>query len=52
MESVNIVVDDANDFSEFSKEELISSLIDDADEDQTVAISDKSSVGPSDYVAT
>ena len=31
--SVNVVVDDTNDLSEFSKEELISSLIDDADED-------------------
>ena len=38
MESVNVAVDDTNDLYEFSKEELISSLIDDADEDQTVAI--------------
>ena len=52
MESVNVVVNDTNDLFEFSKEELISSLIDDADEDQTVEIFDKSNAGPSDSVAT
>ena len=45
IESINVVVDDANDFSEFSKEELISDLIDEADEDQAVEIPDKASVG-------
>ena len=51
MELVNVVVDDANDFFEFSKEELISSLIDDPDEHQNVAIFDTSSVGPNDSIA-
>ena len=41
----------ANDFSEFSEEELISNLINDADEDQTIAIFEKLSAGPSDCVA-
>ena len=52
IESVNVVVDDTNDLFEFSKEQLIFSLIDDTDEDQTVEISDKSSANPCDSIAT
>ena len=52
IEFVNVVVDDANDFSEFSEEELISSLIDEKVVDQTDEIVDKSSASPNYSIAT
>ena len=56
MESANVVINDSCDFSEFSKEDTISSLIEDmGDEtatDQPVVTPSKTRFGPSKSVAT
>ena len=56
MESVNVVVDKFCDFFEFSKEDAISSLIEEASEeavaDQFIPTLSNIEFGPSEYVAT
>ena len=51
IESPNVIADDYNNFSKFSKEELISSLFEEANEDQPIAIPNKACVGPNDSIA-
>ena len=56
METINIVVENFCDFSKFSKEDAISSLIDEAGvevaRDQSVATPSNTKTGPSESVAT